>query len=194
MVPANELELRNMLHTALAIDGPVAIRYPRGAGEGLPLDEPLQLLELGQARIVEEGNDIAIIGIGRGVGIGAAVRQLLTAKGISTGLIDARFAKPLDSKLICQTARRCQRLVSIEDNCRAGGFGSALLELLEDHGVKAEVLRIGIPDEFVEQGKIEQLLEFLNMDPESIAESIITRWPGLLTSNRTWGLIHFGKN
>ncbi|MGS0764046.1 1-deoxy-D-xylulose-5-phosphate synthase [Syntrophomonas curvata] len=194
MVPANELELRNMLHTAFNIDGPVAIRYPRGAGEGLPLDEPLQLLELGQARMVEEGNDVAIIGIGRGVGIGSDVRQLLTARGISTRLIDARFAKPLDNKLICQTARQCRRLVCIEDNCRAGGFGSALLELLEDNGLKAEVLRVGIPDDFIEQGKVEQLLEFLNMDPESITESVITRWPELLANSRVWGLIHFGKN
>lgn len=194
MAPSDEVELRNMLNTAFKMEEPVAIRYPRGAGEGLPIDGPPELLEPGSARIVEEGSDIAIIGIGRGVSIGSEVRKLLVSRGISTRLLDARFVKPLDSKLICQTARQCPRLVCIEDNCLAGGFGSALLELLDDNDIKAEVLRVGIPDDFIEQGKVDQLLEFLNMDPESIAEGIITRWPGLLRNSRVWGLIHFGKN
>lgn len=194
MAPSDEMELRNMLNTAFNIQGPVAIRYPRGAGEGLAIEGPPRLLEPGRARIMEEGNDLAIIGVGRGTGIGAEVRKLLISRDISTMLLDARFVKPLDSKLICRTALHCGKLVVIEDNCLAGGLGSGLLELLEDNNIKAEVLRVGIPDDFIEQGKVEQLLQFLNMDPEAIAESIITRWPGLVTNSRVWGLLHFGKN
>lgn len=193
MAPSNEQELRNMLHTAFSINGPVAIRYPRGAGEGLEMEETLAMIEPGQARIVEEGTNIAIVGIGRGLSIGSDVRNILMSKGISARLIDARFVKPLDSKLLLETAEQCKRLVCIEDNNLSGGFGSAVLELMEDNNIKAEVLRFGIPDDFIEHGKIDQLMEFLNMDPESIAESIITRWP-TLASSKVWGLINFGKN
>jgi 1-deoxy-D-xylulose-5-phosphate synthase len=194
MAPSNEIELRNMLNTAFNMEGPVAIRYPRGAGEGLEIAGPPRLLEVGQGRILEEGDDLAIIAVGRGVSIGTEVRKLLASRGISVMLLDARFVKPLDSKMICRSALRCGRVLCIEDNCLAGGFGSALLELLEDNNIKAEVLRVGIPDEFVEHGRLDQLLEFLDMDPESIAESVITRWPGLLKNGRIWGLLNFGKN
>ena len=194
MAPSNEIELRNMLHTAFNIQGPVAIRYPRGAGEGLEIVGPPRLLEPGQGKILEEGDDLAIIAVGRGVSIGTEVREMLVSRGISVMLMDARFVKPLDSKMICRLALRCGRVLCIEDNCLAGGFGSALLELLEDNNIKAEVLRVGIPDEFIEHGRLDQLLEFINMDPESIVETVITRWPGLLKNSRIWGLLNFGKN
>lgn len=194
MAPSNEIELRNMLNTAFNIQGPVAIRYPRGAGEGLEIAGSPRLLEVGQGRILEEGDDLAIIAVGRGVSIGAEVRNMLVSRGISVMLLDARFVKPLDSKMICRLALRCGRVLCIEDNCLAGGFGSALLELLEDNNIKAEVLRVGIPDEFIEHGRLDQLLEFLNMDPESIAETVITRWPGLLKNGRIRGILNFGKN
>ncbi len=194
MAPSNEIELRNMLNTAFNIQGPVAIRYPRGAGEGLEIAGSPRLLEVGQGRILEEGDDLAIIAVGRGVSIGTEVREMLVSRGISVMLMDARFVKPLDSKMICRLALRCGRVLCIEDNCLAGGFGSALLELLEDNNIKAEVLRVGIPDEFIEHGRLDQLLEFINMDPESIVETVITRWPGLLKNGRIWGLLNFGKN
>ena len=194
MAPSNEIELRNMLNTAFNIEGPVAIRYPRGAGEGLEIAGPPRFLEPGQGKILEEGDDLAIIAVGRGVSIGAEVRNMLVSRGISVMLLDARFVKPLDSKMICRLALRCGRVLCIEDNCLAGGFGSALLELLEDNNIKAEVLRVGIPDEFIEHGRLDQLLEFLNMDPESIAETVITRWPGLLKNGRIRGILNFGKN
>ncbi len=183
-----------MLNTAFNIQGPVAIRYPRGAGEGLQIAGPPRLLEPGRGRIIEKGDDLAIIAVGRGVSIGSEVRKLLVSRGISVGLLDARFIKPLDSKMICRAALHCERVLCIEDNCLVGGFGSALLELLEDNNIKAEVLRVGIPDEFVEHGRLDQLLEFLNMDPESIVDTVITRWPGLLKNGRIWGLLNFGKN
>lgn len=194
MAPSNEIELRNMFHTAFNIEGPVAIRYPRGMGEGLEIAGPSRLLELGQGRILEEGDDLAIIAVGQGVNIGAEVRKLLASKGISVMLLDARFVKPLDSKMICRAAMRCEHVLCIEDNCLAGGFGSAVLELLEDNNIKAKVLRVGIPDDFIEHGRLDQLLEYLNMDPESIAETVIARWPGLLKNGRIWGLLNFGKN
>jgi len=194
MAPSNEIELKDMLYSALRINGPVAIRFPRGAGQGLDTGGYSQLLELGRARIMEEGKDLAIIGIGRGVGIGTEVRKLLLSQGISTMLVDARFVKPLDNKIIGQSARRCKRLVTIEDNCLPGGFGSAVIEMLQDHKINAEVLRIGIPDEFVEHGRVDQLFELLNMDPESIAQKVVTRWPSLINSSNVWGALKFGKN
>lgn len=194
MAPSNEIELRNMFNTAFNIEGPVAIRYPRGVGEGLEIAGPPRLLEPGKGRILEEGDDLAIIAVGRGVSIGTEVRKILASRGISVTLVDARFVKPLDSKMICRAALRCGHVLCIEDNSLAGGFGSALLEMLQDNDVKAEVLRVGIPDEFVEHGRLDQLLEFLDMDPESIVETVISRWPGLLKNGRIRGLLNFGKN
>mgnify|MGYP001236570507 FL=1 len=193
MAPSNEIELRNMFYTAFNLEGPVAIRYPRGVGEGLEITGPPRLLQIGQSRILEEGDDLAIIVVGRGVNIGAEVGKLLTSRGISVTLLDARFVKPLDSKVICRSVISCRRVLCIEDNSLAGGFGSALLELLADNNIKAEMLRVGIPDEFIEHGRLDQLLEFLNMDPESIVETVITRWPELLKNGRGWGLLNFGK-
>jgi len=194
MAPSNEIELRNMFYTAFNLEGPVAIRYPRGVGEGLEITGPPRLLQIGQSRILEEGDDLAIIAAGRGLNIGAEVGKLLATRGITVTLLDARFVKPLDSKVICRSVIRCKRVLCIEDNCLAGGFGSALLELLADNNIKAEMLRVGIPDEFIEHGRLDQLLEFLNMDPESIVETVITRWPELLKNGRSWGLLTFGKN
>jgi 1-deoxy-D-xylulose-5-phosphate synthase len=193
MAPANELELRNMLNTAFNIPGPVAIRYPRGTGEGLEIEGPPRILETGRSLLLEEGEDLAIIGVGRGVSMGAEVRRILESRGISTALIDARFVKPLDSKMICRAALHCKRVVCIEDNYLAGGFGSALLEVLQDNNINAEVLRLGIPDEFIEHGRVDQLFELLNLDSESMVETIVTRWPGLLKNGKIWGLFNFGK-
>jgi len=93
--------------------------------------------------------------------------------------VDARFVKPLDEALLCELGGRFHRIVTLEDSVLAGGFGSAVLEVLGDHGVKCDLLRMGIPDEFIEQGRIDILFDLVNMDPESIAESILSRWPEL---------------
>jgi len=193
MAPSNERELRDMLHTAFTIPGPVAIRYPRGIGEGVEIPPAAQVLEIGKAAVLREGKQLAILGIGKGVSLGQQVVHYLNEHKVAAALIDARFAKPLDEKLLLELAGKTGRLVTIEDNTLAGGFGSAVAEALDSGGVEAQVLHIGIPDEFVEHGRVDLLREFLNMDAESIGEQILTRWPELL-GNRICGRMHFGKN
>ncbi|HEX3010704.1 MAG TPA: transketolase C-terminal domain-containing protein, partial [Syntrophomonadaceae bacterium] len=193
MAPTDENELMDMFYTAMDFNGPVVIRYPRGVGEGAEIAESRIKLEIGKGQVIQEGKDLAIIAIGRGVNIGKDVAAQLTDKGISVKLINARFAKPLDEELIMQTAKSCRHIVTIEDNCLNGGFGSTVLELLEDNNIKAEVLRAGIPDEFIEHGKVDLLFDYINLNADAITEHIINRWPDIL-NNRALGLLKFGKN
>lgn len=194
MAPADENELLDMLHTAFVINGPVAIRYPRGAGEGAEIKAVRNIIDPGQARVIKRGLDLAVMAVGRGVSIAREVSHLLEEKGIGTLLIDARFVKPLDTALIKDIVVNYQRLLTIEDNCLDGGFGSAVLEVLAENGVNIDIMRVGIPDEFIEQGKVELLFNYLNMDAISVVEAIISRWPELLGYSRELGLLNFGKN
>lgn len=193
MAPSDENEFLDMLETAFALDVPVAVRYPRGIGEGAKISEKRNILETGKSRVIHEGRDLGIIGIGRGMSIARDVAGILQEKGISVYLVDARFIKPLDGQQFMQMAASLRRLVTVEDNCLAGGFGSAVLEMLADNGIEADVLRIGIPDEFIDHGKVEILWEYIGMDALSVAESIINRWPDLLDYNK-WELLDFGQN
>ncbi|KUG05008.1 1-deoxy-d-xylulose 5-phosphate synthase [hydrocarbon metagenome] len=194
MAPADENELLDMFHTAFTINGPVAIRYPRGAGEGVKILPARQILNQGESKVLKNGSDLAIMAVGRGVSIASEAAALMEEKGIGTLLVDARFIKPLDTEMIKGIGDKFQRLVTIEDNCIDGGFGSAVLEALARNGQQIDTLSIGIPDEFVEHGKIELLLKYLNMDSVSIVETIINRWPELLGYSRELGLLNFGKN
>lgn len=193
MAPSNENELLDMLHTAFSINGPVAIRYPRGVGEGVEINEKCTLLQPGKSRLVEEGKDLAIVGIGKGVTIGKEVVNILKSRGISALLLDTRFVKPLDKDMLCDLARKFDRMVSIEDNCLPGGFGSALLEIFAEQNINTDLLRIGIPDEFVAHGKVDLLFEYINMNPEGVVETIISRWPKLV-NNKKWELLKFGES
>lgn len=193
MAPSDENELLDMLYTAFHIDGPVAIRYPRGAGEGVKISAKRQRLEIGKSKMIKTGDDLAIVAIGRGVSVGREVIRIMKSKGIKVSLLDARFAKPLDKVGITALARKCYRLVSIEDNCLKGGFGSGLLELLSAASIPAEVLRIGVPDEFIEHGKTNLLFDYLNMDAESVVERIIAKWPDI-TNGSKLELLKFGEN
>jgi 1-deoxy-D-xylulose-5-phosphate synthase len=179
MAPSNEKELGDMFNTALNLPGPAVIRYPRGGGEGVQGENNHQILEPGTAKVVQEGKDIAVLAIGRGVGIGQDVAEMLEEQGISVKIIDARFLKPLDEKIICRAAADQGRLVTIEDNSLYGGYGSAVLEVLAARNIKAEVLRIGIPDEFIEHGRVDILFDYIDMNAESIVARIVNRWPDL---------------
>ncbi|MGI6412473.1 MAG: 1-deoxy-D-xylulose-5-phosphate synthase [Syntrophomonadaceae bacterium] len=194
MAPADEDQFLDMMETALAMDRPIAIRYPKGVGEGKGITGQRQIIPLGQSRTINRGKDLAIIAVGRGVMIAKEAAALLTEKDVSAELIDARFIKPLDRDAIVSAGQRFKRLVTIEDNCLEGGFGGAVLELLADNAINNEVLRIGIPDEFIEHGKADILFHYLDMDAESVAERIINRWPDLLKKDNLWGLIRFGQN
>lgn len=193
MAPANEPEFLNMLQTARAMNSPVAIRYPRGAGEGAEVAFPQEITPLGKAQILSSGQDVALVAIGRAVELGRAALQLLAEKGIKGELVNARFVKPLDQDLLCDLSRRHQRIVTLEDHAVTGGFGSAVAEFFTEQGLNSDLMRIGIPDEFVEQGRIDILFELLNMDPESIVDRILKRWPEL-THPRYLELRKIGQN
>jgi 1-deoxy-D-xylulose-5-phosphate synthase len=193
MAPANENEFVNMLHTALELNSPVAVRYPRGAGEGIKITPDREILIPGQAQVINRGLDLAILAVGRAVGIGRDVVQLMQIRGISVELVNARFVKPLDEGLVCDLGRNFSRLLTLEDNCVAGGFGTAVLEILAEKGIKTDLIRVGIPDEFIEQGRLDILFDLLNMDPESIVETIFSRWPDI-GNHPTLELLKIGKS
>lgn len=172
MAPKDELELQRMLATALRHNGPIAVRYPRGSGPGTALVDNPEPLPIGVGETLREGDDVAIIGYGYGVGVSLEAAEELAAEGINATVINARFVKPLDSELILEAARRCRRVVTVEDGVLMGGFGSAVLEMLQDHGCCVPVKRLGLPDCFIEHGKREKLLEVLGLDAPGIARSV----------------------
>ena len=138
-----------MLATALTLDGPAAVRYPRGlAAPFAPLDE-LEPVEVGRGVVLQEGSEVALIGVGTGVGIAREAALLLAAEGAAPTVVDARFVKPLDTELLQRLAATHKRLVTVEENTLAGGFGSAVLEVV---GSSVEVVRFGLPDAFVPHG------------------------------------------
>lgn len=193
MAPANENELLDMLHTSFYIGGPVAIRWPRGVGEGVQINSSRNTLDIGKMKRIKDGDNLSIIAVGRGVSIAIEVAKLLKQAGIEAEVIDARYIKPLDNDGILETAGKANYIITIEDNLLMAGFGSSVVELLSDYNVGVKVHRVGIPDEFVEHGKIDILYDFLGMDAKSIMESISTKWPELFRSY-PWELLKFGKN
>jgi len=172
MAPRDEPELQRMMATALRHEGPIAVRYPRGSGPGHALLENPEPLPIGVGETLREGDDVAIVGYGYGVTPALEAAATLAEEGIQATVINARFVKPLDAELILEAARRCGRVVTIEDGVLQGGFGSAVLEMLQDHGCRVPVKRLGIPDHFVEHGKREKLLELLGLDGPGVARSV----------------------
>ncbi len=153
MAPKDENELRHMVVTAMVHDGPIAFRFPRGSALGVPLDEVAAPLPIGKAEILRDGDDVAILGFGVHVPTAVEAAEILADEGIAATVVNARFAKPLDEELILDLARRVGRFVTIEEGVAAGGFGSAVLELLARHGLTCPVTVLGIPDTFVDHGK-----------------------------------------
>ena len=175
MAPKDEAELRDMLYTAINIGAPVAVRYPRGRGVGVSVSRPMQLVEVGRAEILREGKDACLLAIGRMVQKALEAAELLEAKGISTSVINARFAKPLDEDAIRWAVSNHQLIVTVEENSVVGGFGSGVLEVLSDLRSKPEVLRLGFPDEFIQHGPIERLLADIGLDAEGISAAVLER-------------------
>ncbi len=172
MVPRNEVELRRAMKTASLTDGPCAYRYPRGNGEGLPLDGPILPLPIGKGELLREGQDGLIIAVGTMVGEALQAAEQLAEQGIEMAVADARFIKPLDEELIIEQAGKVPLVVTAEENALQGGFGSAVLELLADADVHPRILRIGIPDQFIEQGTQGELRKMLGLNAEGIAEKV----------------------
>ncbi|HEY48907.1 MAG TPA: 1-deoxy-D-xylulose-5-phosphate synthase [Dehalococcoidia bacterium] len=176
--PSDENELRNLLYTAVKCGHPMAIRYPRGSAPGLPIDENFRELPIGKGEVINEGDDVAILAIGSAVNPSIEAAKILSDKVINCSVVNARFAKPLDAELILKLASKTKRLVTVEENTLVGGFGSAVLSLLSD-ATDIRVLRLGIPDEFVEHGPQDILRASYSIDAEGIARSIISFFPEL---------------
>ncbi len=170
MAPKDENEFRHMMFTALQINGPAAIRYPRGRGMGVALDKDFRALPYGRAELVREGDDLLILAVGTTVAPSLEAAEMLSKKGVSACVVNVRFVKPLDEEMILSLAEKTGRVVTVEENALAGGFGSAVLELLEKAGHNRVYLRrIGIPDEFVEHGTQKELRKKYGLDAEGIA-------------------------
>ncbi|MFM7640255.1 MAG: 1-deoxy-D-xylulose-5-phosphate synthase [Cyanobium sp.] len=173
MAPKDEAELQRMLVTALDHDGPCAIRFPRGEGEGVPLmEEGWQPLQIGRAEQLTDGDDLLIVAYGAMVSPAMATAGLLQEKGVRATVVNARFLRPLDEHLLLPLARRISRVVTMEEGALAGGFGGAMVEALSDHGIQASVLRIGIPDVLVDHASPEQSKESLGLTPAQMAKRI----------------------
>lgn len=174
MAPKDENELRHMLKTALELKAPVALRYPRGAGYGVPLDKKMECLAIGKGELLREGTDLTIVAIGSTVMPAVKAAEQLAEQGISAGVVNARFIKPLDADLILGQAKATGgRIVTVEENVLQGGFGSAVLELLQDNGMsQVKVKRLGIPDQYIEQGTQAQLRKDVGIDAEGIAAAV----------------------
>ncbi len=176
MQPRDEAEFCHMLATMNGInDRPSAIRYPRGAGEGVPLPATPEPLPIGKAELLHEGGDITLLALGNMNRVAAEVAELLEKYGVECTRVNARFIKPLDAECICTHARGKDLVVTLEDHSIVGGFGSAVMELLEAEGIGTPVLRIGWPDAFVEHGKEAQLREKHGLTPSAIVAAIEER-------------------
>lgn len=156
--PLNEAELRKMMYTAMRHQqGPFCIRYPRGRGVMPNWRVPLSEIAVGQAQTLRTGRDVAILSIGHVGNMAMEAAQRLAADGVEAMVVDMRFVKPLDEMLLTEVAERFQRIITVEDGCLQGGFGSAVLEWMADNGYSPKIVRLGIPDHFVEHGPQAQL-------------------------------------
>ena len=174
MAPKDENELRHMLKTAVDFDGPVSVRYPRGSGVGVSITEPLHSLPIGKAEVLREGKDVCLWAIGSMVQSALQAADKLAEQGISAGVVNMRFAKPLDEELLLEHAAQYGKIVTLEEGVLQGGVGSAVLETLNAAKMlqKCQVLTLGIPDEFVLHGDKKLLFKDLGLDVETIADKI----------------------
>ena len=174
MAPKDENELRHMLKTAVDYDGPVSVRYPRGSGVGVEISEPMHSLPIGKAEVLREGKNVCLWAIGSMVQSALQVAAKLAEQGISAGVVNMRFAKPLDEELLLEHAAQYGKIVTLEEGVLQGGVGSAVLETLNAAKMlqKCQVLTLGIPDEFVLHGDKKLLFKDLGLDVETIADKI----------------------
>jgi 1-deoxy-D-xylulose-5-phosphate synthase len=182
MAPRDEAMLVHMLHTAIAHQGPAALRYPRGAAEGVELPAKPGLIPIGLGEVLAEGERVALLGYGYGVSVAREAAEILGKHGLNPTVADGRFAKPIDAELVDRLAREHELVVTIEENVLPGGFGSAVLEHLEDAfaeapGERARVLRIGLPDAYVTHGKPALLRAEVGLTGESVADRVLNSLP-----------------
>ncbi len=174
MAPKDEAELRNMLYTAVEYKkGPIALRYPRGSATGVELKPGFEKLEIGKAKTILNGNDVVILAVGNMVSYSLNAANKLSEKGISAGVVNMRFIKPIDTELLDQIAKTNIKIVTAEENTIVGGFGSAVAEYFSDKNYKNDILRIALPDEFIEHGTQKELHNIVGIDADGIVNKIV---------------------
>ncbi len=173
MAPKDEDELRHMLYTGLDHPGPIAMRYPRGQGQGVNYSPTLRRIPIGKAEVLREGEDLLILAVGASVYPSLKAAEELEKQGYQATVVNARFIKPLDDNLILTLAARRGRVLTVEENVVQGGFGSAVLELLMDRGLMVPVKRLGIPDVFLEHGSPAILREKYGLDAKGIIQGAL---------------------
>ena len=173
--PMDENELQHLVYTAYKYKGPFAIRIARGAAIGTPLDDDLRELPIGKGRVVREGGDVAIFALGKPASAAVEAAEMLAEHGISCRVVNPIFVKPLDVDLLLDAARSVGRIVTVEENVLAGGFGSAVLEALAEAGLEdAAVHRIGMPDSFIEHGTAADQRRRLQLDAQGIVDQVLS--------------------
>jgi 1-deoxy-D-xylulose-5-phosphate synthase len=173
MAPKDESELRDMLYTAINYkEGPIALRYPRGSALGVKLKEGFDEIEIGKSECLQHGNDVALLAVGSMVDYSLKAAGLLLKEGIHPEIINIRFIKPLDTKILDDISTRHSKIVTLEESSLVGGFGSGVLEYFNEKNYKNDILRIGLPDIFINHGSQSELHHQLEIDPEGIAKKV----------------------
>ena len=175
LAPKDENELRQMLFAAVAHKGPVSVRYPRGAGVGVPVNKEPEEIPWGKAEVLCDGKDIAFLAVGSMVETARQAVQLLEDDNIFSTLVNMRFVKPLDKDVIRKVAKSVKYIVTCEENTLAGGFGAAVSEFMADEGITVPLIRVGLPDTFVEQGTRRELLELCGLTAGALAKRVKER-------------------
>lgn len=174
MAPKDENELRHMLYSALLHDGPIAVRYPRGEGLGVPIDKEFRQIPVGTAESLQEGRDICLLAYGSMVSVAMEAASILREEGIDAGVVNLRFAKPLDTAMLTSVVARYTHIVTLEEGVLKGGVGSAVLEwlALSDHLGRVHVRMIGVPDQYIDHGSPKILRSYLGLTPPDVAKTL----------------------
>jgi 1-deoxy-D-xylulose-5-phosphate synthase len=173
MAPKDESELRDMLYTAVKYkNGPIALRYPRGSALGVTLKHGFDLIEIGKSEKLKKGDDVALLAVGSMVDYALKAHEKLEAEGIHSEVINMRFIKPLDYQMLDDIASRHHKIVTLEESTLLGGFGSGVLEYFAEKNYKNDVLRIGLPDNFIDHGTQKELHHMLGIDPDGIVQKV----------------------
>jgi 1-deoxy-D-xylulose-5-phosphate synthase len=174
--PSNELQLRNLMYTALATGVPFAIRYPRGYGMGTKWrDCEFELQPIGKGLTLREGENVAVLAIGKTVSFALEAAERAAAEGVSAAVYDLVYAKPLDEQLILEVGKRFSRVITVEDGVLRGGVGQAITKILADRGLHPQITSLGIDDKFIEQGTTAELYSLLGYDTEGILRAILKK-------------------
>ncbi len=176
--PRNENELQHMLYTAIKYDdGPIAVRYPRGNGTGVKMDQSLKQLPIGKWEVLQDGNDATILTFGTMIPVAEKAIERLNQAGHSIRLINANSVKPLDEEMLKKVAEEGTPILTIEESVLQGGFGSAVMEFYNESSLQVEIKRLGIPDWFIEHGSVGELYEEIGLTPENVADTLVKMLP-----------------